>query len=156
MIERKIPLMAMHSDLAQPFRYAVGRYGSRFLTALRDEGKILGIRCPQCGRVYVPPRQVCGPCFQKMEEFVELNGQGTIENFTVVLFSFIDPETGTQRPVPYGYALIRMDGAYSRFIHFLEETDMKKIRVGMRVEPVLEEKRTGSLKDIKYFRIIEK
>jgi uncharacterized protein len=32
---------------------------AHFLRTLRDEGRLLGIRCPKCGRVIAPPRPVC-------------------------------------------------------------------------------------------------
>jgi uncharacterized OB-fold protein len=74
--------------------------------------------------------------------------------FTVLMFSFVDPDTGKGRPVPYGYGYIRFDGADSTFPHFLEETDWKKIKIGQGVEAVFEEQRRGHLLDIKHFRII--
>ena len=111
MAETKIELLTKSSgETEQPFRYSVGKWGSKFLQELRDRKKFLGIRCPRCKKVYVPPRQVCGPCFQRMEELVEISDQGTLVAFTIIRFSFIDPETGVTRPVPYGYGLIQLDG----------------------------------------------
>jgi len=141
-------------EMSQPFNWSVGRYGSKFLTELRDHKKILGIKCPTCGRVYVPPRRVCGRCFVEMADWVELPPTGTLAAFTVLMFSFVDPDTGLERPVPYGYGYVKFDGADSTFPHFLEETDYKKIKIGSRVEAVFEEIRRGHLLDIKHFRII--
>jgi hypothetical protein len=140
---------------AQPFDWAVGRYGSKFLKELRDNKKLVGIKCPKCGFVYMPPRKVCGKCFVAMDELVEVSDKGVIESYTVVYFSFLDPETGKQRPVPYGYGFVKLDGADSCFMHFFEETDLKKLKIGLRAQAVFEENRTGSIADIKHFRIIE-
>jgi len=153
-MEKKDYLTISSGDQAQPFHWSVGRYGSKFLTELRDHKKILGIKCPSCGKVLVPPRRVCGRCFVEMSEFLELPPQGTLTAFTVLMFSFVDPDTGTERPVPYGYGYVRFDGADNTFPHFLEETNWKKIKIGQRVEAVFEEKRRGHLLDIKHFRII--
>ncbi len=153
MEEQKQELLKITSgDSEQPFNWSAGRHGSKFLAALRDEKKILGIKCPKCGFVYALPRQVCGKCFVKMEEMVELSDTGTLITFTVVYFTFIDPDTGKQRPVPYGYAFIKLDGADNFFQHFIEETDPQKIKIGDRMQAVFEEKRKGSLLDIKYFK----
>ena len=141
-------------EVKQPFDYTVGAYGSRFLTELRDNKRMFGIKCPKCKRVYVPPKRICGFCFVETEEWVEVSGKGVLEGFTVVRFSFIDPATGKARPVPYGYGYIKLDGTDTYFFHFLEETDIKKLKAGLRVEPVFEDERKGSLLDIKYFRII--
>ncbi len=142
-------------EAEQPFAWSVGRYGSKFLAELRDHKRLFGIRCPKCGWVYVPPRKVCGRCFVAMDELVELSEKGTVYTFTVLSFGFVDPETGIERPVPYTYAFVKLDGADSCLPHFLEETDPAKLRVGMRVQALFEEKRKGHLLDIRHFRTIE-
>jgi len=149
-MDKKDYLTLSSGEQAQPFNWSVGRYGSKFLAELRDHKKILGIRCPSGKRVFVPPRRVCGRCFVEMSNFVELPPRGTLTAFTVLMFSFVDPDTGKERPVPYGY--VRFDGADNTFPHFLEETDWNKIKIGQRVEAVFEEKRRGHLLDIKNFR----
>ncbi len=141
--------------MEQPFRYSVGRYGSKFLSELRDHKKLLGIRCPICGKVYVPPRQVCGPCFQRMEELVELGDKGTLVAFSIIRFSFIDPETGKTKPVPYGYGMIKLDGCDNAFQHFINIKDESKVGIGSRVHAVFNEERRGNLLDIKYFEVID-
>ena len=155
MSKLKYPLLTISSDIEQPYQYSIGRHGGRLVMELRDNKKILGSKCPQCGRVYLPPRQVCGRCFKKMDKFAEVSSRGTIDSFTVVYFSFIDSETGEKQPVPYGFARIMLDGAYSGFLHFLEESNLDKIKIGLRVEAVFKEKRTGNFRDIKYFKILE-
>jgi len=122
---------------------------------LKHNSRIVGIKCPKCSHVYVPPRQVCGRCFIEMDEFVEVSNRGILQSFTVVYFSFLDPETGKKRPVPYGYGRIKLDGADSDFLYFLEESDFKKLKIGVRVEAVYNENRIGSFKDIKYFKKVE-
>jgi uncharacterized OB-fold protein len=154
MSKKRYPLLTISSCIEQPYNYSLGRYGGRLARELKDQKRIVGTKCPICGHVYVPPRQVCGKCFTKMDEFVEVSSKGNLDSFTVVYFAFIDPETGKERPVPYGYGMIKLDGADSEFLHFLEESDIEKLKVGMRVEAVFEEKRTGSFRDIKYFKIV--
>ena len=141
-------------DAAQPFRWSAGTYGSKFLTAIRDDRTILGIKCPKCGKVYVPLRRVCGPCYAEMTELVPVSSEGTLVSFSVVSFGFVDPSTGEQKPVPYGYAIVHLDGADSYLIHYVDETDPGKMKAGDRVRAVFEEDRTGSLLDIKHFEML--
>ncbi|NIS71413.1 MAG: hypothetical protein GTO12_21495 [Proteobacteria bacterium] len=156
MPEKEIELLTKSSGEAeQPFRYAVGKWGSQFLIELRDHKRLLGIRCPKCQRVYIPPRQVCGPCFQRMEELVTLSDRGTLMAFTIIRFSFIDPETGITRPVPYGYGFIKLDGSDSSFQHFINIEDESKVKIGARVQAVFVEKRKGNMLDIQYFKVID-
>jgi len=155
-MEKEQELLAIHSGEAeQPFNWSCGKYVSRFLAELRDHKRIVGIRCPSCRRVFVPPRNVCGECFVPLDEIVPLTGKGTVVTYTVLSFGFVDPDTGRQKAVPYTWAFIRLDGADNTFIHYIEETNLEKLRVGMRVEAVFEEERRGHLLDIRHFSAIE-
>lgn len=153
---KQLEQLVIHSGEAeQPFQYAVGRYGSKFFMELRDNKRILGIRCPQCGKIYVPPRQVCGPCFARMEELVDVEPTGTLIACTILRFSFLDPATGKQKPVPYGYGFVRLDGSDNTFQHFIGLTDESKVKIGARVRAVFAEERKGDLTDIRHFEVIE-
>ena len=155
MFRKRYPLLTISSEIELPYNYSLGKYGGRLVTELKHNSRIVGIKCPECGHVYVPPRRVCGKCFIEMDEFVEVSNSGILQSFTVVYFSFLDPETGKKRPVPYGYGRIKLDGANSDFLCFLEESDFEKLKIGVRVEAVYNENRVGSFKDIKYFKKVE-
>lgn len=155
MAVKEEPLFVSSGEAEQPFQWSAGKYISRFLVEMRDRRRIVGVRCPECKRVLVPPRRVCGECFVPMEEIVPVSDKGTVYAFTVLNFGFVDPDTGKQRPVPYTSVNIVLDGADNTFPHFLEETDPEKLRVGMRVQAVWEERRRGHLLDIRHFRTIE-
>src|SRR5262249_1726014 len=45
------------------------------------EGRILGQRCPACGKVYVPPRGACPADGVPTEDEVELPDTGTVTTF---------------------------------------------------------------------------
>ena len=49
----------VEGKLALPYTYFAGKLGSRFITTIRDQKKIMGVKCPACNRVYIPPRQTC-------------------------------------------------------------------------------------------------
>lgn len=151
----KAELLKISSGEAEiPYNWHCGPYWSRFFLGLRDDKKIYGTKCPSCGRVYVPPREVCGPCFAKMEEWVEVGPEGIIGGFTVVKHPYIDPNTGKPVKVPCTDVYVRLDGADTSLLHWLDETDESKIAVGMRVKPVFREQRKGSIHDIVHFKLI--
>lgn len=116
------------------FRYAVGETASRFLTALRDERKIYGTRCPQCQRVLVPARSYCPRCCVETAVWLEVGSTGT-------LIAFAPP-----------FALIRLDGADNNLVHRLGGTSPNTWQTGMKVEAVFAAERTGSINDIVHFR----
>ena len=152
--------LTVSANVALPYQYSAGRYGSRFLEALKNR-KILASRCGSassasgggCGLVLVPPRIICARCFKKMEEFVELSPTGVLTSYTQVTFPFIDPFTGETRPIPYCYGMIKFDGADNTFQFFLEETDIHKIHFGLCLRAVFRKKREGNIRDILFFRI---
>ena len=155
--EKNEELLTIHSgDLATPYEWSIGLYGSRFFQEIREKRRFLGIRCPKCQKVLVPPRRICGPCFQKLDELVELSDQGTIIAFSVVNYPFIDPATGKQRPIPYTYGYVNIDGSDNIFSHLINETDESKIKVGMKVKAVFKDPvdMEGNIQDIRYFESI--
>lgn len=139
------------------YSYAAGRFASRFMEALRDETRLQGTRCESCEKVLVPPRPVCGLCASRTGEWVDVGPGGVITGYTVVEVPFIDPMTGVERPIPYGFAFVRLDGADTNIYHFLEESRHDQITIGMRVAPVFKpaDERDGTLTDIIHFRAEE-
>jgi uncharacterized OB-fold protein len=132
-----------------PYMWYVGEYGSRFYVELRDNKKIWGTQCSQCGMVLVPPRNQCGRCFVPITEWVELKDTGTLETFTVVHYEV--PDLQPLKP-PFAYGIIKLDGADTGFVHLVYDTDLSTLKTGMRVQAVFTEERQGNLLDIHYFK----
>ncbi len=154
--EQELISMPMIVDV--PYRFAAGKYMSRFLIELKDNGRFLGIRCPSCNRVQMPPRIVCAACHVKNTEWVELGQEGTLAGFTIMYLPLTDPTTGKLHKPPFTYGSVRLDGCDSVIDHLVNiEPDVNKIWIGMRMKAVLrsKEKRTGDLSDILYFDPIE-
>lgn len=129
---------------------------AHFLRTLRDEGKLLGIRCPVCERVLAPPRPFCDRDFCETEGWVELGETGTLELFTVMNL----PIAGLPDP-PYVLAYVKPDGADTAIGGFLEGIDLSSIdaavaqlEVGAKVAIELREQRQGRITDL-YFRRLD-
>jgi uncharacterized protein len=138
----------VNGTFALPYNYFAGRVGSRWLVALRDEQKIYGVRHPKTGKVYVPPRQVDERDFTDLTaDWVEVGPEGEVTGFTVVRY----PEPYQPLPVPFGLALIRLDGADTSLAHIVREQDLGRLKVGGRVRAKFAEKRTASILDIGWF-----
>ena len=150
-------LLTLTFSNPMPYEWSVGRYGSLFFHEIREHQRFVGIRCPKCGKVYVPPRRLCAPCWHELSEIVTLPNLGTIMAFSVVNYPFPDPATGKQRPIPYTYGYIKIDGADNIFSHVINETNVEKIEVGMKVEAVFRAsgEMKGNIQDIIHFRILD-
>jgi uncharacterized OB-fold protein len=134
------------------YNWWLGEVGSKFYRDLKERGKILGLKCPQCQLVYVPPKENCPKCFCKMKEWVEVGDTGTVTTYTVVRYAV--PSIQPQEP-PFVLAKILLDEADSGFIHLLGEVNPNDLKIGMRVKAVFREQREGNLLDIRYFKSIE-
>lgn len=141
--------LTLKGEIALPYTWWVGATGSRFLTALRDEKKIFGNRCPACKKVYVPPRMNCGRCFRDITEWVELGLEGEVSAYTIVRHPF---KLHPAAPV-FAYALVLLDGADVGFLHIIKER-LELLKKGARVRARFRENRTGHIMDIDSFEII--
>jgi uncharacterized protein len=137
--------------ITAPYKYSMGVLASQFFVKLRDSRKICAAKCPACGSVTVPPRSTCPKCFARITELVELSGKGTLVTYTVVHYA---SSVQAVEP-PYAVGVIRMEGAEKGITHLIGEVDLKKLKKGMRLEPVFKSKRTGTMLDIEYFRPVK-
>ena len=142
----------VRQDLQVPYRYSMGATTSKFFIEIRDHGKIMGIRCPACNVVYVPPRTTCGRCFSQLDEWVEVGDRGTLETYTRVHYSTpVHPV-----PAPFYYGIIKLDGADTGLAHLVGGMKGREPRIGMRLQAVFKEERQGNMLDISYFQPEEK
>src|SRR3954454_25299800 len=131
------------------YQYTAGGATTRFLTGIAQK-KILGEKCPKCGKVYVPPRGSCPTDGVPTAEQVELPHKGTLTSFCIVNVQFY----GQAMEVPYTSGLINLDGADLRVMHLLQELAVDDVRIGMRVEPgrVDDYNPATTLESTRYFR----
>ena len=111
--------------------YAASPEESAFYRGLA-EGKIVGQRCPSCGKVYVPPRSACPADGTPTAEEVELSDTGTVTTFCIVNVPFM----GQRITPPYVSAYVLLDGADIAFLHLILDCPADEVRMGMRVKAV--------------------
>jgi hypothetical protein len=141
--------LIVKGQIRMPYQWSVGEVGSRFLTALRDHGKILANRCAGCRTVYVPPRKTCARCFIDIHDWTEVGPEGTVEALTIVR------EAHPLQPaeVPFAYVLVKLDGSDVGFLHLVRH-GLEQLSRGSRVRAVFRHERTGHILDIDGFEII--
>ncbi|GAB4304702.1 MAG: hypothetical protein Kow0090_20310 [Myxococcota bacterium] len=150
-------LIVLKRLLSIPQRFATGPLMGKFLKELRDNKRIIGNKCPSCGRIQTPPREVCAICRVRVEELVEVGPQGVIASFDIVYYASPDPLTGESRETPYCAAFMLLDGCSGNdvFWHEINPAHIDRVKKGARVKPVWAEERVGAITDIKYFEIID-
>lgn len=129
-----------------PFRRSCGPVLSRFFSGLR-EGKLVGIRSKTAG-VLVPPSEYDPQTAEELDEFVDVGPGGEIVSYSWVS----SPRKLQPLDRPFAYALIKLDGADSGFLHAVDVGgDEANIQVGMRVAPSWKAEREGVITDIECF-----
>jgi uncharacterized protein len=143
------PVRSIRAPARLEYRFTAGSAQSRFLRGIAT-GKILGQRCPQCGKVYVPPRGACAADGVATDEEVQVADRGTVTTFCVVNVPFY----GQKIKIPYVSATILLDGANIGLMHLIQEVDAEQVHMGMRVEAVWAPpgERGPTLESISYFR----
>lgn len=155
-------LLVLKKTISLDQKFSTGPIMGKFLKGLKNK-KIYANKCPSCGRLQLPPREVCAECRVRAGEFQEVGPGGEVRYMDVVYYAMPDPLTGVARETPYGSIFVLLDGCKGNetLPHFIRKDQIEKIqrgwneRKGTRVRPVWEENRTGDIFDIKYFEIDE-
>ena len=149
MSEPNKPVTSVKTPISLHYDYSVGAGSSTFLRAIR-EGRILGSRCPDTGKVYVPPRLSSVETASPMRELVEVSDRGVVYTYCIVNIQFYDQVL----EIPYAYAYIVLDGADSAIMHLIQECPVEEMRPGMKVQPVWKDRSewTESMENIRYFK----
>jgi uncharacterized protein len=129
--ESQEPVAMITTPVRLHYEHTASPGESEFLRALAA-GRLLGQRCPACGKVYVPPRAACPTDGVPTTEEVELPDTGTVTTFCVVNVPF----RGQRVPTPYVAAAIVLDGADIPFQHLILGCEPGEVRMGMRVAAV--------------------
>jgi uncharacterized OB-fold protein len=148
-----ITTQRVHWDL--DYDVHLGRTWGRFMEGLTQQ-KILANSCPECSRVFVPPQAYCESCFVATEAWQELPPEGAVEVFTVAWQGY----RGGPTP-PYAIAGIRLDGASTLLMHYVNGLDLSdpsavraQLPPGTRVKAVWAQERSGQILDIAHFEKI--
>jgi uncharacterized OB-fold protein len=132
-------------EIGFDYTRSLGPTLSQFMTALRSR-RILGARGAD-GRVHAPPFEYDPVTFAPPAELIEVGPGGTVTGWTWVT----RPVDGQPLPHPFGWALIRLDGADTAMLHAVDAGSAAAMRTGLRVRPRWAASPAGSIRDIACF-----
>jgi long-chain acyl-CoA synthetase len=154
--EKQEELIRLSQIISIPQRFATGPVMGKFLKAFKEK-KILANKCPKCGRLQLPPREICAECRVRAIDWVEVGPEGVVTVYDIAYYASPDPLSGETRETPYCSAHFLLDGCkgHETLWHELNPSDIDRVKKGARVRPVWNEDRVGAITDILYFEIIE-
>jgi uncharacterized OB-fold protein len=113
------------------------------------ERQLIGSRCKQCGRVFLPPRIWCPDCQQNELEAYRFSGKGKLVAFTVV---YVAPTAmlaaGYDRKNPYCVGVVELEEG-ERIPAQIFGVDVQKpesIRIGTPLQALFVERGEGEHK----------
>ena len=92
------------------------------------EGRLTAVRCGKCGELAIPPRQFCPGCGERAWEPVRLDGEGTIESFTVIRVA----PRAFATDAPYAIAVVKLKEGVS-LLGRIVDISLEKIAIGVPV-----------------------
>ncbi len=109
MSDEKKETLVMEHHVALTYEEPLTPILDRYVDALL-EGRIVGHKCPQCRRVYIPGRGYCPLCVVATgdDDEVEVSDNGTVTGFTIITPV---PYYGQKETEPFVYASVLLDGA---------------------------------------------
>ena len=125
------PVTMITTPVRLRYEHTTSAGESSYLRGLA-EGRLLGQRCPACGKVYIPPRGACPVDGVPTTDEVELPDTGIVTTFCVVNV----PYQGQRVAPPYVAASVLLDGADIAFQHLILGCAPDEVRMGMRVQAV--------------------
>ncbi len=143
------PVTMIVTPIELTIQHTASHEESAYLRAIA-EGKLLGARTGEGGKVYFPPHGADPATGRPTTEFVELPDRGTITTFAIINIPF----QGQRIKPPYVAAYVLLDGADIPFLHLVADIDAHEVRMGMRVEAVWRprEEWDFGIDNIEYFR----
>ncbi len=93
-----------------------------------EEGKVRGTRCKDCGSLYFPPQSDCSNCRGSEMEWMDLEGDATLETFTVIE---VAPTSFADRGSYVVAVGLLKEGV--RVLAWLNTADRDKLRVGAKI-----------------------
>ncbi len=125
-------------EIGFDYTRSLGPVLSQFMTALAGR-RILGARGAD-GRVHAPPFEYDPDTSEPPGDLVEVGPEGTVVSWTWVA----EPLDGQPLAHPFGWALIRLDGADTAMLHAVDAGSAAALHTGLRVRPRWSAARRGA------------
>jgi uncharacterized OB-fold protein len=143
------PVTMIVTPISLTIQHTASHEESAYLRAIA-EGKLLGAKTGENGKVYFPPHGADPATGQPTTEFLELPDKGTVTTFAIINIPF----QGQRIKPPYVAAYVLLDGADIPFLHLVADIDAHEVRMGMRVEAIWRPREEWGfgIDNIEYFR----
>jgi uncharacterized OB-fold protein len=151
-LEEGVDIHVTKGAVRGEFNFWVGLVMDKFYDGLQEK-KFIGTKCSKCGKVFLPPRNRCGDCFAKAEEFIDLPETGVLKNFTETFYKV--PERKARKMKKGAIVgMVQVDGADTSMLIPILNTTEADLKIGDKVKAVWGKRQKGIPADIAGFEPI--
>ena len=139
--------LVLHGEITIPYTWTTGFAIGRFLGEIKEHARLLGGKCPNCKKIFVPIFDCCPMCLREFSEkdLVPVKGEGEV----IALTRIYEKPVWSPFEPPYSLILVKLKGTDSQIIHVAFD---KEITIGSKVKVKFKEKREGSILDFEFVR----
>jgi hypothetical protein len=94
-----------------------------------ENGKLMSVRCTECGKVMLPPKPICDECLSDKLEWKQLAPRGKLETYTVI---HVAP-TQFQSLAPYAVGIVKLQDGL-KLPGIIKNVAFEDLRIGMELE----------------------
>ena len=116
-----------------------------------SEHKLVGSRCQDCGKLFLPPRKLCPQCHSTRLEACEFSGKGKLAAFTIIYIgSSAMVAAGYDRKHPYCAGVVELEeGArISAQILNVDVSHPESIKIGTPLKMTFIERINGDVRKV--------
>ena len=99
------------------------------------EGRLMLVRCSQCGRHRLPGRERCSDCWATASEWVQASGRGKLYTFGIMHQRY---HPAFADVTPYNYATVELDEG-PRLVSNIIDCPAEELRTDMPLEAVFDD-----------------
>jgi len=96
-----------------------------------EDGKVMGTKCHDCGRIFFPARADCYQCLTSNMDWFEVSGTGKLLTFSKLEYAPV----GFGDDLPYAIAVLDY-GEFKVFGRIAGDVPEEEIKVGMEMKTV--------------------
>ena len=101
-----------------------------------EEGKLLGLKCKDCGKFRFEPASICPYCLSSNFRWVKVSGKGKIYSYVVYRQA---PQPNWASRVPYVIALVELEDCGIKMMTNIVDCKPEDVKINMDVEVVFED-----------------
>ena len=93
-----------------------------------SQGKLVGGKCKNCGKVHFPPRPLCDDCLSKEFEWTEISPKGKLLTYTVI---HVAPAQ-FQSIAPYAVGIVQLEKGV-KIPGMIKNVAPEQLKIGMEL-----------------------